>query len=340
MRKYIVGLLTVVCMTIGMLCMPTAPADAQASQTFRIARTEIGIRFRTNPNDWNSAAGPAGYDGDWVTLHCVREGTAVGPYNNRMWYQATTATGSGWLPDRYTTTPINANEWLPNLSKCDQPAPAAAPTPASQSVFFSPNETPGGQDGLNPGTTNLKLSQWAGGEGCSADNVMSSVPANTTTIAGWSRGRMGVVYFLTKATPRQMQQLDTIVLFDPGSARNFEDRWVISWDPHQEACDDNYDINGLLANWLKSEREKRLIVVTGHDSEMYEFAGLWDHYFAGIWALDDDISAARARVCDYTNMDHYVLMRQFAGMVKSPPDSCPRGVGNQDAVKGAQGWHP
>ena len=97
----------------------------------------------------------------------------------------------------------------------------------------------------------------------------------------------------------------------------------------------------LLADWLASNAENRLIVFTGKDTEDKEFwglgkstfAGLWKYYFPNIW---QQTFADRAMVCDYDGMEHYQVLDQFRGVVANPPSTCPAA---KDGTP-AQQWHP
>jgi hypothetical protein len=84
-------------------------------------------------------------------------------------------------------------------------------------------------------------------------------------------------------------------------------------------------IHSLFHNWLKSNTANRLIVLTGAASEEEQhgkatYAGLWKYYFAGIW---NQHFAKQAQVCDYHQMDHKVILKEFAWMVQNPVHGCP-----------------
>jgi hypothetical protein len=68
-----------------------------------------------------------------------------------------------------------------------------------------------------------------------------------------------------------------------------------------------------------------LLVLTGAASEEKSngkptYAGLWKYYLAGIW---NQPFAIRAVICDYDNMGHEDVLRNFAYAVNSSIASCP-----------------
>jgi hypothetical protein len=147
-----------------------------------------------------------------------------------------------------------------------------------------------------------------------------------STLAGWSRGRLGPIYYLYSGGGLGAA-VHRIVLFDPGSTSDFAEPspWANLINP---TCDWRYDINGLLANWLKIDPQNELFVFTGKDSEEKDpqghptYAGLWKYYFAGIW---NQSFANQAVVCDFDDMGHEDVLRNFYAIVRSSEQSCPAG---------------
>ena len=213
------------------------------------------------------------------------------------------------------------------------------------SVFYSPTPgVPGGITGLQPADLNIPYGTWAIGD-CAPDNAVN-IPSSVSTLAGWSRGRLGPIYFLALASPQQQAQIHTIILFDPGDTTNFADG----------SCDSDYDINALLANWLQSDSANRLLIFTGAVTEEWAsstpssssfigalisgqlkpqetFAGLWQYYLAGIW---NQPFAAQALICDYPYMGHDQVLEDVAGFVQDPPDTCPSAPDGQQPIS----WNP
>jgi hypothetical protein len=313
---------------------------AEDGRLARIAKTDIGIYFRADPNNWESRGALAGVDGTTVTLRCAIEGMAVGEYDNRIWYKADDANGSGYLPDHFLDTPVKANQWLAGMPRCDESSNNSASV-APKSVFFSGTDTAKGSAVESVSDQDYALQDWASGGDCKGDHIPGMVPDSVNTLSGWSRGRIGIVYFLANASEEQKSKVHRIVLFDPAATEDIAG----SLGPlhRNHGCDFNYDVNKLLADWLSSDSQNRLTVMTGLRSEMKEdvnssssrstFAGLWKYYFAGIW---NKSFAGQATVCDYNMLSHVDVMRDFASIVKNPTDSCPSAPTGHNL----QTWHP
>jgi hypothetical protein len=290
-----------------------------------------GVWFRNSPHtaDTDRVTGHGVYMNEQVQLECYAWGDAVGPYNNQLWYfvlnvtRPTNAgvTNQGYLNAHYINDGANANQIDAGVPQCGAPPP---PPPGPNSVFYSPNNTPDAVSGLTLADLNIVYDDWAIGN-CSASGG-ANIPNGVSTLAGWSIGRLGPIYFLAAAGQR-VSQVHTIILFDPGNTANF-----------QGSCDMNYNINALLANWLRSNGANRLIVLTGLVSEDQQggkstFAGLWKYYFAGIW---NQSFAGQAQICDYHNLDHQSVLTDFAGMVQNPIHGCPTKSGAPSPVA----WNP
>ncbi len=175
-----------------------------------------------------------------------------------------------------------------------------------------------------------------GGHAFSTD----AVPAGVGTISGWSIGRVGPMYFLAGADDARQFALKTIVLYDPGTLASMED---------SDSCDWRFapSINFLINKWLTQSSDHHLIVYTGFVTEEHQhhlpkatygwgksrYSGLWKHYFAGIWGTDQ---SKQALVCDYNNMDHQSVLRNFAKYSKTPKFSCPSAPSGFTLTK----WQP
>lgn len=206
-------------------------------------------------------------------------------------------------------------------------ASSASAGPGARSVFYSPNNTPDAVAGLTVADLNIVYDEWAPGN-CSP-SLAVDIPSSVSTLAGWSVGRLGPIYFL-EAAGKSAAQVHTIILFDPGDTANFTG----------SSCDTRVrpSINFLLASWLKSNGSNRLIVLTGKVSEEHQggkstFAGLWKYYFAGIW---DQPFAGQAQVCDYHNLGHTQVLTDFAWIVQDPIHGCPTASGAPKPVS----WNP
>ena len=326
-------------LALSLVIGASSAVGAEDGRIAHITKTEIGIYFRNDPNNWESRGALAGVDGTTVTLRCATEGMPVGEYNNRIWYLADDVNGSGYLPDHFLDTPIKANEWLAGMPRCGEDK--AVPQPSQpKSVFFSGTAGARGVAVENVSDRDYALDDWASGGDCKGDHIPGMVPNSVDTLAGWSRGRIGVVYFLANASAEQKSKIHRIVLFDPGATSDIAGSKFFN---RGHGCDFEYDVNRLLADWLSSDTRNKLTVIAGADTEMKEdpadsssrstFAGMWKYYFAGMW---NKPFADRAVVCDYNSLSHNDTLREFAGLVRSGGDSCPAGPEGHRL----QVWHP
>jgi hypothetical protein len=175
---------------------------------------------------------------------------------------------------------------------------------------------------------------WKAGSGCSDfRNAVAAVPEGASTLAGWSLGRLGPLYYLAGATEEQRKAIKNIVLFDPGSYDNLHD-----------GCDSqiNPSAASLLADWIASDQSHRLIVYTGHDTEdkplsyigKSTFGGIWHFYFPKLW---NQPFADRVAVCDYDNISHPDILKELSWTINQLPTAgtCPSIPG-----KAPKPWHP
>jgi uncharacterized protein YraI len=326
-----------------------APPPAPAPQPppgggleYTVFQADGGVFYRNSPrwDDTPRTPGVGVYNGDRVRLICGAIGDAVGPYSNNWWSYVTNLSrnvGNGWVNHHYIDDGMAADQPPAGEPGCGPdtpgtgsapPAPAPAPgqpsptRPANYSVFFSPNATGTGLPGLAGAELNVAFPLWTGGNACYATNAVQFVEAGTQTLSGWSAGRMGPMYVLAAGSKAIRSQLRTIVLFDPGSRKNF-----------REGCEGQSTLNpnALLDAWLRDPAH-RLIVVTGEDSKKDSYAGLWEYYFAGIWRSEP---GSRAMVCDYDGMNHKDVLRKLNGLARNPGSKCPR-VGGYDLTT----WYP
>lgn len=336
--------LAVVSLLAGQAVIPAPAAAASTSLAYTVVDADDGVFYRTEPR-WdtpNNQPGIGIYTGDRVELICGQWGGPAGPYGNTWWHYVRNLTrpeaGSGWANDHNLDTPGVAGERTLGEADCSG-SEIAQESP--RSIFYSPLESPTGLDGLTVADRNLSLDEWASGN-CSPDKAVK-IPDSVATLAGWSVGRLGPIYFLQGASEAQLRRIKTIILLDPGNTGSFVPYRVAGIPVlRRDRCDWKIDINGYLASWLKREGN-RLIILTGRTTEEKEddsnpnsrstFAGLWHYYLAGIWNQE---FAERAMVCDYNYMSHEDIMRQFAGAVNSPPASCPVAQNGQHPTQ----WHP
>jgi hypothetical protein len=331
---------------------PPPPPPSSGGLVFTIVNAESGIYYRNSPHwgDTSSSPGVGVYNGDRVELVCGATGDAVGPYGDTAWSKVNNLTrpsiGEGWVNEHFIDDGAMSNHWPSGEPMC----PAGPGSPPSSgpggsgphSVFYSPNSTPNAVSSIPEiADLNIPSAEWALG-GCSPAGA-ASIPAGVNTLAGWSVGRLGPVYFLAAASASQRAAVHRIVLFDPGSTADFTTR-VPSWLQWlwPAPCDTKFDVDGLLAHWLSSDPANHLLVLTGHDSEMHDagrmgrstYAGLWKYYFAGIW---NQPFAGQAQVCDYESLEHDRVLIDFAGVVNHPPSGCPAAPNPENYLTA---WNP
>ena len=324
---------------LGVVTLPgEKPAKADATQYAHIAGTDIGIYFRHDENNWESRKQAlAGWDGELVTLKCALTGMPVGPNNNTIWYEASTRYGEGKLPDAFLDTPKGG---IPGFLRCgeqsgqptqDEQRPERPLGPIISSVFFSPERVPQGLEDLtHVAQRDLPLGSWKSDTQCSDDTAAKRVPATTTVMAGWSLGRLGVIYSLNTMGEERANRVQDIILFDPGNTSDFA-------KGDEVTCDWRYDINGILAKWLEAKKYHRLYIMSGSITKVgtdknpqTDFAGIWEFYLAGVWSEE---AGKQVTICNYDGMDHKEVLRRFASMVDKVPDACPSGPRLTE-------WHP
>lgn len=171
-----------------------------------------------------------------------------------------------------------------------------------------------------------------------------------TTLAGWSAGRLGPLYYLARASSAQEMRINYILLIDPGS-----------YSELSSSCDSHIGAGNLLANWLLQSSSHHLVVLAGdvtadtnHPISGYAHAGIQNVYFNAIRSLAAR-SAANARiraqvlVCNYSmpgiNVNNQASIgkshdQMFFGGNKYTEQaalaSCPAVSGMNSGVS----WHP
>jgi hypothetical protein len=333
-------------------CAGSEPAPAAARDlVFPATNASGGVYYRRSPH-WSDTAAESGvgvYDGDRLHLICGATGDPVGPGGNTAWSyvenQSRPTIGAGWVSEHFIDDGAAPGQLAAGEPQCGT-TPGAAnagaghtsapPGGSTRSVFFSPiDDVDTGVRGISVADKNVLPRDWISPETeCDPARAHSVVPSGATILSGWSRGRLGPIYYLAAATDEERAALRTIILFDPGSAANF-----------RAGCDSrlNPPTSRLLADWLRSDPNHRLIVYTGHDSEEHSlgwvghasFAGLWHFYFPDIW---NQPFAGRAQVCDYNNLGHKDVLRQLAWTINNPldPSVCP----TVNGTAGPKPWNP
>lgn len=325
----------------------TAP-PAHAGPVYQVVDADndpySGIYLRNNPNNFADATRVSSRYvpyGTSAELICGTWGVSVGqdgdpnrPNYNRRWHQIRVLGGPaqgqvGWMPDRYMNTPNIANKPTPGEMECGAaPPPPPPPPPPSNggSVYYAP-ETNNTASGAN---IHLAYNDWRSDGDCptgKADNFpnwLAPSNQNVTTLAGWSIGRLGPVYFLheTRNNRARWQEIDYILIFDPGDFGQLVNN----------TCDKKYNPGWLYAEWLKANSNARLVILAGEMTSPNSHRSIQTAYFNAIRSG----GAPRGHVvtCNYGNMNHTTLFMNFRSWVNKAPidkDHCPNGV---------WGWNP
>jgi hypothetical protein len=174
-----------------------------------------------------------------------------------------------------------------------------------------------------------------------ADDFQTTIDRKpATTLAGWSIGRLGPIYFLQQVPNGQKRDnIQQIVLFDPGSKAEYE----------SNGRDNTYDQSAILAKCLGESTTHHLTILAGEVTADRNNPSA-NHGHAGIQnALFPDIRgksiSKQVVVCDYVyagtnrglshedtyNKFSYVLGDQQPDLAKCPTA---KGVDLQAA------WHP
>jgi hypothetical protein len=313
-----------------------SPAYADESQTYSIQDGPWYVHA-DSPTIHSTTIGFAN-TGDTISITCHEAGDPVD--GDAEWEVITDLTNGlhGIVADKGTTTPVHEGQEAGQLTalgipECGETQAPPRQSPQPQSVFYSPLKSPTGLPGLDIADINLRVDGWSSGN-CSP-NQAADLPDGIHTLAGWSLGRLGPIYFLNSASFKQIADVHTIVLFDPGATSDMNSI---------DSCDPQYDSNGLLSAWLESNSSNRLLIMTGKDTEMKSdsnnpsshsnYTALWKNYLAGIW---NQPFADRALICDYNNMSHEDVLRRFPWIVNNTPANCPSTpIGNDYLTS----WHP
>lgn len=294
-----------------------APAAAAQGPVFTVMNTSEeppdGVYYRSAP-DMSTAVRITGFgvfQGERVSEDCYAWGTAVGTYQNRLWYYthnvSRTVVGDrsneGWLNAHYINDGVNANEITPGVSLCGgtTPAPptppAPTPSPTAISVFMSPYNPTDGKGKYSLYDQSVRTITRDNG-GCSTninlvDRVSNANPNTVvTTLSGWSCGRLAVEKYLAQASDEQLRKLDYVLMIDPGGSE-----LIGSDDTNQAAA--------AFTRWFGQNSNARMVILAG--SRTYAYGS----YFGIIrtWGLGN-LTSSHTKVCTY-NTSHEVTY--FAG---------------------------
>lgn len=260
-----------------------------------------------------------------TTIRCAISGQTI--YDTPVWFY--TDFGNGvrgfWTAyysdaDYQTFADLQTRYGIP---RCDRSSTVAGGT-----VYYQPRYSVG--DPIAPYTTYTVTKDFWTGVECTT--IYSSLWPESfdgrliTRASGWSLGRLGITYLL-QGYPNRAEPLREIVLFDPGSLVNYRNE-----------CDQAYDQDVLMAQWLGGRSDRRLLVLAGkvtRDEDHPDAAGrlhqgIQQYLFPAIRAAG---LSSRVLVCNYDDMEHLEVMFEFGHLAASGSmTSCP---GDPDAA-----WRP
>lgn len=340
LKRMMAALAVVVIGTAGALVVAT-PASAGTNLYYQSVDSDndpysgIYLRNGTSMGNVDRVWHRYMYYGNRFELICGAWGESVGPRANRRWHQVYVMEGpavgqTGWIADRYTSTPNAANQPTPGEPEC------GAGLARRGAVYYSPY--PQGQYVPNTWAAVMPYSAWTSPTQCSTTNIGNTpgwepnTGRTVTTLAGWSIGRLGPLYYLDRFRDR-WQTIDTIIMIDPGTFHELTTSCDVRINGGVRAQD-------LLFDWLNANPRARLIIYAGAVTEdhpsmtgNHAHRGIQEVYFPRIRSTHDTFKR-RVMVCNYqlgqnaTKATHDAMLWGMAGLIdKEPPTTsyCPNG---------------
>lgn len=311
----------------------------------------VWFRYGPDPSQTTRTTGVGVYRGEHVRVKCYSIGTSFGPYRNAIWYYAynverPTAAGrsnEGWINTHYVDDGMTANHAHPSVPSCSSGGGGGtpAPTPAPVSIYYSPYNANGPSKFklADQSAKTIYASEWMTNCG-SADPAYSKAMQKLAsgqsikTLSGWSAGRMGPIYFLSRASDAQRRQINYILLIDPGY-----------YD--QLACDRSKNAGGVLVQWLRQNPNAHLVVISSSEiSQQQNSRGIQETYFNPIRnASRVPYVNLRPRVltCNYSfshEQAFYSAQYWINHEIGSSTSSCPWLNTGGQTFKPTAGWHP
>jgi hypothetical protein len=316
-------LLTALTATVLGSMVPSAAAassiDTTADVNIRVAPNLSGAVITKIPN------------GTTPSIRCASSGQAI--YDNAVWFYVDLHDNvRGFFSAYYSTADFRTWDDLRNrygVVRCDRAA-----TTVGGSMYYQPRYD--AADPIAPYAAYTATKDWWSREGSDCSTQYSDYwPASfdgrkITRASAWSLGRLGITYLL-KQNPTRSSQLDTIILFDPGSLGDYE-----------SYCDLKYPQDELMATWLSGSSSRRLIVLAGKvtrdvdhpDAQGRHHQGIQRHLFP---AIRNAGRASQVLVCNYDSVGHPDLLRTFSSLVASgSATSCP----TSGSIRPNAAWHP
>jgi hypothetical protein len=264
-----------------------------------------------------------------------------------IWFNVNYAGATGYYSSYYDDSSYHSNEELTakyGVPLCGAAPSAPPPTPVAPtgsgppspsgpqiellpdggSAYYAPDN--GQHSGApSPATYTLPYTSWTS-TNCGTSRAtpyQSWAGRRLSTLAGFSIGRLGPIYFLqaNRANRGEWARIHYILLIDPGGRKEYED-----------TCDRRYPQSQLLAEWLTSNPGNRLAILAGkvtadyaHPDHGHGHAGIQDALFPRIRGRT---IAKQVLVCNFDRMEHWDVFRNFASYMNKPPITggrCPAG---------------
>jgi hypothetical protein len=340
---------------------PPPPPPPPAGLVFSIFNAEGGIYYRNSPHwaDTSAIPGVGVYNGDQVELICGAFGDPVGPFNDTAWSYVNNLSrpvGDGWVDEHFINDGAPDNAFVSDEPTCGSgtpglsagggpgsPAPPPPPPPPPlieyepQDIYYSPYDE--GSHELADKTLVKTVYEHQFATGCTSAQPAYQAALNLAghapigTLAGWSKGRVGVMSFLSLANSGQLGQLEYILLIDPGTYGEL-------------TCDRQLQAGQHLAKWLAHNSSAHLVVIsTTQVSQKENSRGIQESYFNAIRQQATSANNLRGRVltCNYT-MTHQAAFATaqywIAHRIGTSVKSCPWLSGSGSTYKPTAGWHP
>ncbi|HEU5473786.1 MAG TPA: hypothetical protein VFV67_24340 [Actinophytocola sp.] len=309
---------------VAAIALATVTVTPPSAAAYPAIHTTADVNMRVAPNLSGGIITKLA-TGSTPRIRCAAPGQLI--YDTSVWFYVDLDDGtrgfySAYYSDADYTTWADLQTRY-GIARCDRPA-----STGGGSMYYQPRYSPG--DPFAPYTTYTATKDWWAAGNCaasSADYWPASFDGKIITRAGaWSLGRLGVTY-LFAANPTRANQLQTIILFDPGNLADY-----------RSTCDQAYPQDGLMASWLSGNSSRRLLVLAGAvtrdkdhpDSQGRLHQGIQQYLFPAIRAAG---RSSQVLVCNYDSMQHPDVLRHFSHLIASGSvTSCP---GSPNAA-----WHP
>jgi uncharacterized protein YraI len=288
------------------------PAAAQArSANIHIHGTapEGYVNIRPEPNTNRAPVGriPEGASPDY---DCFTYGQNIGGVP--VWFLVNYGGARGYISSYYDDSSYRSEAELTakyGIPKCGTQPTNTPPPPAS--IFYAGDAPGDGYDYVSSTTFKRRKSEWyqspCGAKGGSANFGDTIGGRPVTTLAGFSSGRLGPLYYL-RTSPSRGAKITRIVLFDPGNKSDLS------------VCDPG--ASQTYADWLRRVPSAKLIILAGARTGENRHQGIQDIYFAP--AIRGTAVAKRVIVCNLAGWSHQDVVRGYQHFAGNPPDSCPR----------------